>query len=70
MKALLIAAAVLVTTIPAEAQAPNLGADYVRLQQANLLEHMESSIRPRPNPIYPTIYTVMRPKRAPWYEDK
>ena len=64
MKALLIAAAVLATTLPAISQTPNSG-----VQQEQLSHQMESSIRPMANPRYPTIYSSPRPVRAPWYED-
>lgn len=69
MRALLIATAVLAMALPASARAPNSGADYFQYQQEKLLEHMESSIRPKANPRYPTIYSSSRPVRAPWYED-
>jgi hypothetical protein len=69
MKALVIATTILAMTLPAGARAPNSGADYFSHQQEKLLEHTGTSVRPRANPFYPAPEIVIRPKRAPWYQD-
>ncbi len=69
MKVLTILLALLCATLPVQARAPNSGAEYFRLQTERVAQQMDSSIRPKANPAYPTIYSTPRPVRAPWRED-